>query len=87
MMKFGDRITVTHKLIRDKTGTMHKWRPWPIPETQVMVIGKRTLNNGRAEYFNDHIEYDHKEYITAHIVVATSGRTNPFYIPVERQGE
>ena len=80
-MKFGDTATVKEKLQRRKGYGRHVWMPIKlIQQTEVMVLGKRVLNNGTAEYFEDHVEYLPDEYITAYMVIALGGRSNPFYV-------
>ena len=84
---FLEKITVNHKLVRKsviKEEKNHRyrrkeWQSESIEKTDVYVLGKRTLSNGRVGYYSDHIKYHPQDYIHAFLVIKDEN-TNPFYI-------
>lgn len=75
----GQRVRVTQTLRRQWDDGFKSWQPWPIHPGDGIVVGKRTLSNGRlvdtAEYDNvwgvpisSGIEYRATEHFTAYIV-------------------
>lgn len=84
-MKFGEKIKITSKLRRKEEYQGRKintktWAETAIPETEVMVIGRRTLSNGITEWIEEGGNfYTPKEYFKALLVVKDMN-TNPFYI-------
>ena len=90
-LNFGQLITVHAKLTRaypHEEGGLHAWRTCPISPRQGMVIGKRTLYNGRWEYpgpdyYNPEGDgapyFVQEEKLTAYLVVFDMHR-NPVYI-------
>ena len=77
--KFGDKITVNHKLVRRAKGNYKFWRVDTIAEKEVIIIGVRTLSNGDRIWEEYGWEYIQKETFKA-LLVACSLREKPFYI-------
>jgi len=81
-MLMGTKIKTSHILIR-KRGERNKrfWSPVPCAETEVMVIGQRTLSNGAVGAEEDYggAYFIGEEYFQAYLVVADM-RSKPFYI-------
>lgn len=88
----GQPVTFTTHLVRgwgtesDNRGGTKEWRPQPIlgkltPPRAGIVIGKRTLANGRYDYgsYEDPGVFTPKEYLTAYLVV-TDMRSKPLYV-------
>ena len=92
-MKFGDKILITHKLVRKqkqatyqrtgyaRTVTLKVWEEKPTHKlTEVIVIGKRTLWNGERWFEEDGgYQFNPKEKLTAYLVVEKMSR-KPYYI-------
>lgn len=83
-MKFGQKITINHKLVRKETKKTRepiwekKWVWVSIPATEGIIIGKRTLSNGTID--SNHI-YFPKEYFQV-LLVAINMEENPVYVKI-----
>lgn len=90
MPNFLEKITITHKLVRETrykdhglARTTYKlWVPKTIEPTDVWILGERTLSNGQRDWNSEYIAYYPKEYIKALLVIKDEN-TNPFYILAE----
>lgn len=78
-MKFGQKIIVSHKLIRTREKDRKQWVERKIKPKQVMVIGKRTLRNGFIDYTEEYIAFSGTESFSAFLVVENM-REKPFYV-------
>jgi len=80
--KLGDRITVTEKLVRESAQHDHIafkkfWNPVSIKKQTVMIIGIRTLQNGKAGY---HDWYFLPDLYFKALLVVSGLHKKPFYV-------
>lgn len=88
IMKFGELITVDHKLVRRAKhidGKEHKiWQKQILKNPiDAILIGQRTLSDGHVYYWGDEIGflYDAHKYFKALLVVSDMN-TKPFYVKI-----
>lgn len=90
-MKLGDKILINHRLLRCYANGEKVWTRMSFRQPrEVMVIGKRTLNNGTVQYGSDAIEdptiYTPSKYFPALLVVEDIAR-KPFFVHLPEQAK
>lgn len=88
-MKLGDKITIRHKLVRKELyrpnengkNVRHKeWKPTVLKSAlEVLVIGKRKLQNGTTFRDTGMEIFEPKEFFDA-LLVVESLHKRPFYV-------
>jgi len=81
-IRLGQTITVDHSLIREYRGYSRNWEKRKRIPKEVIVIGVRTLHNGRVEYENDIKFFVSMEKFKALLVVENL-KNKPFCIKYE----
>jgi hypothetical protein len=81
-IKFGDTVVVGSVLRRYKPGNDHnQWMPLPIKPREGLLIGWRTLSNGRVSWEDDGAVYIPSEFFKAGLVVFNE-RSKPVFVPL-----
>ena len=89
----GQKVRVTQTLRRQWDGGRKTWQAWPIHPGEGIVVGKRTLSNGKLETISEYDdvlgykEYTHTDYrATEHFaayIVAYDLRRKPVLVKPE----
>jgi hypothetical protein len=79
---WGDKVKCSAVLKRARPGAgRREWQSRALKnQVTAVFLGYRTLSNGIADFYPDHIEYTGKEYIRAALVSLGPNR-NPVYAP------
>jgi hypothetical protein len=79
----GQEITITHHLVRKRTGHKREWVSQQLKyPMQGNIMGKRTISNGHTEYVEDGIRaYIPEEYFDAYLV-STDLKTKPKLVKI-----
>lgn len=81
-MKFGDRVDISHKLIKVNTHTQRIWRSVEFKREDCIFLGIRVLREGVVHYADDQAWFEAKQFKKA-ALVAVNHLLNPIYVPLD----
>lgn len=77
--KLGQKITVNHKLVRERQGRHFSWKIQMFPSPiEVTVVGVRVLNNGKME--NDSGERYYLPTTSKRAIMVAANLKSTFYV-------